>query len=164
MRSLLMAVLCGSFACASSTPELEERRVAFRYVDLKGRRQTLGALRGQAVLVHVMATWSDPALLEVPLLSEMSRVFQGRLEVLAMVVDQDPRPAGLFAQAFEVPYRVGRPEDIEAFLSEDGPFGPVSQLPTSFVLDASGRVRARNDGTWVPRQLKSVLLAVVPKS
>jgi hypothetical protein len=162
----LWAALGGGAGCAASSgePRLSDQRLAFRFLDRNGRRVTLGALRGRPLVVHVMTTWSDLALLEVPLLVDLWRDYEGRLEILALVVDRDPETLPVFADTFDVPYRVGRPEDVAGFLSEGGPFGPITRLPTSFVLDGDGRLRARNDGTWDPKQLRRVVRALLPRA
>lgn len=141
--------------CASGGAQLSSDRMAWRYRELNGGFGSLATWRGQPLLVHVLATWSGPALLEVPMLRELH--LAGRVRVLCVVVDQEPQTAGIFARSFELPYPVVRPDELRRFLGENGPFGPVSILPTSLLLDAEGRVVARNEGTWSPATLRRLL-------
>ena len=158
-----LAVLAAcSPACAptkaSTAPDLPAAPAALRYRSWDGERKNLGAYRGRWLLVHVLATWSDPALFEVPLLRDVRRRFgPDCLEVLTLVVDQAPLAAEVFRQTFELEHPVGRPETPQAVLGPDGPFGPITRYPTSLLLDPNGRVRARQEGTWTPEALVALL-------
>jgi thiol-disulfide isomerase/thioredoxin len=129
--------------------------VAWRYRTADGDYGSLAAWRGRPLLVHVLATWSAPALLEVPMLRELHDSDQ--IRVLGVVVDREPGTAQIFAESFELGYPVVRPADLERFMGEAGPFGPISILPTSFLLDAQGRMLARNEGTWQPATLRRLI-------
>lgn len=143
-------------ACAGAPPAaLPERPVAHRFDALDGATFNLGSLRGAPVLVHVMTTWSSPALLEVPLLDELHRT--GRFEVLAVALDRESEVVSIFVETFGVSYPVVLPRDPADFVSDDGPFGPIGVTPTSVVLDPRGRIVARNDGTWDPAELNRIV-------
>jgi thiol-disulfide isomerase/thioredoxin len=140
---------------------LPESRVALRLLDVEGETLNLGGLRGQVVLLTVMTTWSEPALLEVPLLTELQRDYAGSLTVVAVFLDPDPRVLAIFRDTFQVPYRVTRPHDPAGLTGAEGPFGPIGVLPTSVLLDRDGRIAARMDGVWPPGALRRAVQLLV---
>lgn len=137
---------------------MPEGRVALRLTDVAGETFSLGALRGKPVLVTVITTWSDPALMEVPRLKALAKRHP-EVEVVAVALDEDPRMVSIFEETFEIPYRVAFVDDPAAFTSKQGPFGEITVIPTSILLDREGEIVARVDGTWPP----SVLEAAVQK-
>jgi len=154
MRGLLAAGLAS--ACAGSTAgPLPTTRVAWRYRTTDGDYGSLASWRGRPPLVHVLATWSAPALLELPMLRDLHRT--GQIQVLGVVVDREEATAEILADSFQLGYPVVRPADLPRFLGEEGPFGALPILPTSFVLDAEGRLLARNEGTWQPATLRRLV-------
>lgn len=152
------AVCLWATGCAAGPAvTLPEHRVALGYRSWDGTRQSLADHRGSWLLVHVLATWSGPALLEVPRLDALHRLHAPRLQVLALVVDPEPMAAEVFRKAFDVSYLVGTVEDPTRALGPEGPFGLVTIYPTSILIDPDGRIRARQEGMWDPRQLKALV-------
>jgi len=156
------ALAVAAVACAGGTDpppraQLPEGPVGLRFRTLDGETRTVGALRGKVVVVHVLTTWSDPALLEVPRLEALARREPERVRVIGLVLDREPETAAIFAETFEVPYTVGRVPRPAWFTSDEGPFGPITVIPTSVVLDRAGRLAARSDGAWPPGVLERVV-------
>lgn len=155
-RAALLLLLAG---CAHQDPgpTLPEGRVAARFERLDGTPLSLAALRGKVVLVTVITTWNDLALLEVPLLKELHEAHAPELQIVCVALDEDPTMLDIFARTFAVPYLVVRAHDPQRFTGDSGPFGPIGVIPTSVLLDRDGRVAARNDGTWAPDILRSAV-------
>lgn len=167
-RRALVGLLLLSAACASSTnadgnARLPKGRVALRYRAYDGRFRSLGALRGRPVIVSVVATWAGPALIEVERLKTLERAYKGEAAVVILVLDEDPEMAAIFAETFEVPEAVGRLDNSEAFVGADGPFGPITVVPTSIVLDAEGRIVLRSDGPFPPGTPEKALDALLQR-
>lgn len=158
---LAASLVGGPVGCAGSAPDgkpaLPKGPVGLRFRDLDGELRTLGSLRGHVVIVHVFTTWSGPALLDVPRLVQLAESEPERVRIVGLVMDREPETASIFAETFDVPYIVGHVLRPEWFLSPDGPFGPITIMPTSIVLDRAGRVVARSDGTWAPGVLESLV-------
>ena len=72
---LLLALSACAHGPGPGQATLPDTRVALRLVDIGGETLNVAALRGQVVLLTVMTTWSEPAFLEVPLLSELQREY-----------------------------------------------------------------------------------------
>jgi thiol-disulfide isomerase/thioredoxin len=159
MRALALALF--SVACASQPPPvLPEGRVALRLEDVDGEEVRLGALRGKVVLVTIVTTWSDYALLEVPRFKALAEKHAGDLAIVCIALDEDPRMIRIFRDTFEIPYPVTTVSDKERFTSELGPFGPITIIPTSILLDRDGNVAARMDGMWPVKVLEAAVQKV----
>jgi thiol-disulfide isomerase/thioredoxin len=121
-----------------------------RLEKLDGSYLSLGELRGRVVLVTVISTWSDPALLEVPPLKALHKKYARDDVEIVCVVLEEPKIAAIFAKTFEIPYIVTTAEDPAELTSKDGPFGAITIVPTSILLDRDGRIAARMEGIWPP--------------
>lgn len=158
VASAVVAACALGCATAPSGSTLPETAVSLRYRTLDGGLATLGRLRGRVVLVTVMATWADTALLEVPLLKTMhARHAAAGLEVVALAVDEAPLAVQVFAEQFEVPYTIGLSEDDRTLMGPRGPFGEITRLPTSVLLDRNGVIAVRSDGMWDPAFLEAAI-------
>lgn len=139
---------CGSAPAAAGAVELPVARAAFRFTDLDGRQASVASLRGRVVAVVVVATWSDPALLELSRFALLVRRFGPELAILAIVVDKEPQMVEITRQAYPDSIRFVRVDFPQRFLSDSGPFGRITLTPTSVLLDRAGRIAARMDGVW----------------
>lgn len=158
-RAFLGAVVGAVAACrsGSGSTRLPDHPLALTYRRWDGHPASVADHRGRWLLIHVLATWSGPALLEVPLLVRLHEAHAPCLQVLALVVDEAPPAAGIFRSTFQVPYAVGILENPARALGSEGPFGPVTQYPTSVLLDPAGRLAARQDGAWDFQQLRRLV-------
>jgi thiol-disulfide isomerase/thioredoxin len=57
--------------------------------DAAGAETTLGAFRGDVLVVNVWATWCAPCVEELPTLGELERHFDGRLRVITVSIDSE---------------------------------------------------------------------------
>jgi thiol-disulfide isomerase/thioredoxin len=150
--------------CASqSTAALPEGRVALRLEDVDGEPVTLGAMRGKVVLVTIVTTWSDYALLEVPRFKALAEKHAEDLAIVCIALDEDLRMIQIFRDTFEIPYPVTTVRDKQQFTSELGPFGRITIIPTSILLDRDGNVAARMDGMWPVKVLEAAVQKVAGK-
>lgn len=144
-----------SICCASSStqtpepPPLPKGQVALRLLALDGSTLTLGSLRGRVVLVTVMSTSAEIAMLEVPRLKEIAAKYpENELAIVCVMLDDQLAAIQVFIESFEIPYEVVVPEDPARLLGEDGPFGPIQVLPTSVLISRSGELAIRSTGLW----------------
>lgn len=102
----------------------------------------LAALRGRPVLVHFFATWCAPCREEMAGLRKLADRRGGSgFAVLAVDVGEVPVRVRRFFAADPVPFPVLLDEDRAALKA-----WKVVALPSSFVLDASHRLRLYADG------------------
>jgi cytochrome c biogenesis protein CcmG/thiol:disulfide interchange protein DsbE len=123
---------------------------AFAFTDLSGQRITENTGRGKVVLINFWATWCGPCREEIPMLIALQKQYEGRLVILGLSVD-DPGPhtadiVQAFAKKAGINYSVGlAPEEVQQT------FGGISSVPTTFVVDTSGRLVQRHRGQLEPR-------------
>jgi thiol-disulfide isomerase/thioredoxin len=116
----------------------------FPATDLDGRDQSPAQWRGKVAVVNFWATWCGPCRVEIPDLMALQRRHAADLVVLGIAQDESPaEDIRRFVAALGVNYPVviGRWE-IEAAFSE------VLALPTTYLVDRSGRVVAHYLGQF----------------
>lgn len=105
---------------------------------------SLGDFRGKVVYLDFWASWCPPCLVSVPLLNELRKrlVAEGAaFEVLAVNVDSEPEDGSEFLLDEPVTYVVvSDPEGVTPALYQ------VPGMPTSYLIDATGRVRMVHEG------------------
>ncbi len=110
------------------------------------RNPTLAGSHGKVVLLNFWATWCGPCRAEIPDLVALQNKYKDRLQILGLVVDDDDQDAVKnFVAEFGVNYPVALASD-EIRLQ----YGGIAALPTSFVLDAEGRVVQKHEGLRDP--------------
>jgi len=120
------------FEARASTPApaLEAR-------NLKGAPQALADYRGKVVLLNFWASWCPPCLREMPSLERLRVNMAGRsLEIVALDSAETAEDVNAYLSRMKLGFTI--------LLDPDGSATrrwKVFALPTSFLLDAEGRVR-----------------------
>ncbi|WP_308301177.1 TlpA disulfide reductase family protein [Frankia sp. Mgl5] len=119
---------------------------------LDGSQLDLASLRGKPVVVNFWASWCAPCRAETPGLVTLS----GRNSDVAFVGVNEKDNASS-AKAFTRDFKVGYPSIVDRLgtLAAGWPVAPG--LPSTFVLDADGRIAARFTGGVLPAELTTVL-------
>jgi len=118
----------------------------FRLDDLDGKPLTLADAHGKVVLLNFWATWCGPCRAEIPDLIQLQTRYKDRLQIIGLTVDDDD--AGAIRKVVEetginYPVAMTSPElRIK--------YGGILALPTSFLLDAEGRVMQKHEGLRDP--------------
>ncbi len=116
----------------------------FLVSDIDGQIVSTAAWRGKVVLMNFWATWCPPCREEIPILIELSRKYPDKLLVIGVSMDDGP------------------PEDVKEFVAAAGinypivmwsrelirAYGGVPALPTSFLINAEGRVVQKHVGLF----------------
>lgn len=108
---------------------------AASFNDPAGKPVTLASFKGKPLLVNLWASWCAPCVKELPTLDNLAR--DGKVEVLAVSQDTGPHASVVaFLQGHHIatlkPY-----QDPKMALS--GALGPDTVLPTSILIDGSGK-------------------------
>ncbi len=114
--------------------------------DLDGRPVSPASFRGKVVLINFWATWCPPCRAEIPDLVALQTRYGDWLQVIG--ISQDEGPVELVrrfaaAQRMNYPIVMMTPELERAFPG-------IAALPTSYVIDRSGRVVQRHVGMLNP--------------
>jgi peroxiredoxin len=141
LLSLGFAAILALPACGPAPRSTQVKSAPpFDLPDLNGGRVTLGSLEGKVLVVDFWATWCGPCIHEIPQYSEFWRKNQGRgIEVLGIVMDSgDPDEILDFVREHRIPYRQLLGDDDTA-----SAFGVNQGYPTTFVIDAKGRILSK---------------------
>ena len=114
----------------AATPALELQ-------DLSGRPHALADYRGQVVLINFWATWCEFCKDEVASMKKLQDQLAGRpLAILFVNYGESPSKVRAYAAHLSPDARVLRDPDQEAARA-----WRVRVIPSSFLVDAEGRVR-----------------------
>jgi thiol-disulfide isomerase/thioredoxin len=118
----------------------------FKLISIDGKPVTLAGSKGKVTLLNFWATWCGPCRAEIPDLVELQNKYKDRLQILGLVVDDDDEEAiKEFAEKFGINYPVAIAGNDIRFQ-----YGGIAALPTSFVLDAEGRIVQKHEGLRDP--------------
>jgi thiol-disulfide isomerase/thioredoxin len=173
LAALFLALGCGRTQTAQAnakatkqdTPDAEPIRFvknpdtapAFQLNDLEGKPVSLAEAKGKVVLLNFWATWCGPCRAEIPDLVDLQKRYADKLEIIALATEEDDADqVRRFVLHSGINYRVAMaPDDVVR------EYGGIAALPTSFVIDAQGRVVQKhiglNDPTLYERELKAML-------
>ena len=133
---------------AARTAELKpakDRRPApdFSLKDADGKVVHLSDYKGKVVLLDFWATWCGPCRIEIPWFIEMQRQHKDRgFEVLGVAMDDEGwQVVKPFLADLGVNYRVVLGNDATSQM-----YGGVDALPTTFLIDKSGKIAAVHVG------------------
>ncbi len=157
----MLALLIAS--CSRPSPKISgssDRKVApaFTLRDSSGAQVTLADYKGKVVLLNFWATWCGPCQVEIPWFVEFEQKYKDRnFAVLGVSFDDDGwisvRP---YMAAHKINYRIMIGSDQ---LSQV--YGGVDSLPTSFIIDRSGRIAATHVGLVDKRDYQDEILKLL---
>ena len=116
-----------------------DAEAVFSLPDLRGRERSLADYRGKVVLVNFWASWCPPCIYEMPELVRLKQRLAHRpFEILALNVGEKKYRVRKFVKLinFDLPVLLDTSKDTF------NAWG-VETLPTTFLVDADGRIRYR---------------------
>jgi thiol-disulfide isomerase/thioredoxin len=110
---------------------------------LTGARFRLSADRGSVVVMNFWGSWCTPCREEAPALGALARHFAGTgVRFIGVDIRDDPASAEAFMRTFRIGYpSLNDPNDAIA-LDFSGTVPPAG-IPTTLVIEQSGRIAAR---------------------
>ena len=119
--------------------------------DLDGKERSLDEFRGKWVLVNFWATWCSPCIREMPELEQFHQKHKDKDAVVVGVNIEDIDPERL--KDFVVELGISYPI-LLASPDESAPFGPLTGLPTSYLISPKGDLAARQVGTITGKMIE----------
>ena len=123
----------------------KDRKTApdFSLKDSNGATAKLSDYKGKVVLLDFWATWCGPCKIEIPWFMEFEQTLKDRgFAVVGVSMDEDGWDAVKpYIQARKINYRILLGNDMVGQL-----YGGVDSLPTTFLIDRSGRIAATHVG------------------
>lgn len=163
LAALLALLLWGCSNVSRSSGDLrstKERKAApaFTLKDSSGAAVKLADYKGKVVLLNFWATWCGPCQIEIPWFIEFEQKYRDRdFAVLGVSFDDDGwisvRP---YMTTHKINYRVMIGSDHLSQL-----YGGVDALPTSFIIDRSGRIAATHVGLVDKRDYQNEILKLL---
>lgn len=142
MKKLLMTLALGLVLSTGAHAAGFEARAAkpaptMKARDLSGATKTLADYRGKVVLLNFWASWCPPCLREMPSMERLRVKMKGQpIEIVALASAESAGDVKAFLSKMQLGFPI--------LLDPDGSNTKrwkVFALPTSFLLDAQGRVR-----------------------
>jgi cytochrome c biogenesis protein CcmG/thiol:disulfide interchange protein DsbE len=137
---------------AIDSPLVGREAPTFSLADLDGQVHRLSDSRGRPVVINFWATWCQPCVVEHPVLQAGARRYQGQVDFLGVVYQDEP-------------------EKIRRFVTERGAWGPslvdpgskvaiaygVYGAPETFFLDENGTIVERVAGLVRPEVMERII-------
>jgi thiol-disulfide isomerase/thioredoxin len=143
-----------STATDSKAPELPREHLAGPAVTLAS---VLSSAHGRATLVVFWASWCGPCVREAPAIERFSQSAEGRGRIVG--VDWSDGLPGARAFIKDHSWTFPNVRDSEGAVGNDY---RLTNLPTTFVLDSSGRIRAALRGPQDASTLAKAMASVKP--
>ncbi len=131
----------------------------FSLISLDGEEYRLSDLKGTGVVLNFWATWCPPCKAEMPLLEAAAQDSQGEILFLAINFRENEELVRDFAE------EMGGFEYLILLLDPPGEVSRlynVQALPTTFFVDAKGKVRAVHIGALDAQLLTGYLEKIRP--
>jgi peroxiredoxin len=130
--------------------------VDFALPDMQGNLVRLSALRGQAVLINIWATWCYPCRAEMPSMNALYHDYRARgFTIVAIATDAEGKAVvAPFIEMYGLTFPVVLdPQNVV------GAQLRVPGIPASYVLDKRGRIVGLEIGArdWNTRQVRRLL-------
>lgn len=123
----------------------KERKAApnFTLKDANGKDVSLAEYKGKVVLLNFWATWCGPCKIEIPWFIEFEQKYKDRgFAVLGVSMDEEGwEVVKPYINDHHVNYRMVVGNDEVGNL-----YGGVESLPTTFLIDRSGRIASTHVG------------------
>jgi thiol-disulfide isomerase/thioredoxin len=127
---------------------------------LTGQRLSLDSYRGKTAVLNFWGSWCDPCRAEAPALGSLARQLgPDGVRFIGVDIRDEPDAALAFMQNFNVSYpSLNDPNDEIAL--EFHSTVPPAAIPTTLIIDRSGRIAARIFGASTYDELKDLVAKV----
>jgi cytochrome c biogenesis protein CcmG/thiol:disulfide interchange protein DsbE len=131
-------------SAASVKPDAQRKLAPdFSLKDSDGKTVKLSDYKGKVVLLNFWATWCGPCKIEIPWFIEFEQKYKDKgFAVVGISMDEDGwKAVKPYMAEKHINYRMAIGDDSLGSI-----YGGVDSLPTSFVIDKTGRIAATHIG------------------
>lgn len=139
-----------------------EEAPALAGITIDGGYLDLESLRGKVVVLNAWASWCEPCKEEFPVLAAVSKSVGPDVEFVGLDVNDDDDDARAMAGRYGIEY--SSISDRGSILLGTIPGVPPGAIPSTVVIDRTGRIAARVIGTVKQGMLEPVLADLVAES
>jgi peroxiredoxin len=127
---------------------------------LSGQHLSLASYRGSVVVINFWGSWCAPCRAEAPGLGALATRFQPRgVRFLGIDIRDDPTGAKAFMHTFHITYpSLSDPGDDIALAFRNTV--PPAAIPSTLIIDRSGRIAARVIGSSTYNGLKVLITKI----
>lgn len=128
---------------------------------VSGQRLGLSAYRGDTIVLNFWGSWCPPCRAEAPALAQLARkLAPEHVRFVGIDIRDQPDTARAFMQTFNVGYpSLSDPADQIAL--EFHSTVPPAAIPTTLIIDSSGRIAARVFGASSYADLQALISKVI---
>jgi thiol-disulfide isomerase/thioredoxin len=124
---------------------------------LTGQHLSLASYRGETVVLNFWGSWCPPCRAEAPALGTLAHQLQGdHVSFVGVDIRDETDTAEAFMQQFGIGYPSLNDPDDEIALDFHSTV-PPADIPTTLIIDRSGRIAARIFGSTSYVQLKALI-------
>ncbi len=130
----------------------------FELNDMDGKSHHLADYRGRVVIINFWATWCPPCRAEMPSMQRAwEQLSQEEIQMLAINVAEDEERISQFSSDYPVEFPLLM--DLDSKVSEAW---PLRGFPTTFIVDAEGRIayQAIGQREWDDPELLALIRAL----
>ena len=132
-------LLAGTFFTASAALKVGDALPDLATFKLEGKLPD--ELKGKIILVDFWASWCTPCAKSFPVLDELQKKYGDKVVVLGINVDEKREKMDAFLAKHPVSFTVVRDAEQKLVAAVE-----PAAMPTSFILDATGKVRFLHNG------------------
>jgi cytochrome c biogenesis protein CcmG/thiol:disulfide interchange protein DsbE len=114
----------------------------FTLKTIDGKSFDSKSLKGKVAVVDFWAHWCEPCKISFPFLKSLAKKYNGKVVVVAVNVDDNVKDAKEFLKENPLPGAKVVSDADKALVGKVG----VAVMPTSFVLEKSGKVHLLHQG------------------
>ncbi|MCI4589201.1 TlpA family protein disulfide reductase [Sphingobium sp. BYY-5] len=149
-----VVLMAFSSAQAAEKPVVGAAAPAFELTLVDGGKVSLADLKGQVVVLNFWATWCVPCRKELPTLDTYYAMQQKHgLKVFAITTEGSV-PIAQLRKLFAA-------MAIPSARRIKGPYGPLTGVPTNFVIDRAGKLRYAKAGAFDLDALNALLVPLL---
>ena len=131
---------------------------AWKLKDVEGKSVGSDEFKGKVVVIDFWATWCPPCRAEIPGYIELQKKYgKDGLVIIGVSMDQGgPAVVKAFIAKFGINYPIVMGDDEVAQA-----FGGVEAIPTTFLIDRTGKIRDRKVGAEATEEYEKKILALI---